>query len=112
MLIPWVDIAEHDRGYEMSVPLPGVRREDLAVEIHENLLTLRGEERATVLVGDGAPSGGFRAEQSVGHFVRSFSLPPNVDADRIEAGYSNGILRIVIPKSVELPPRTVQVETR
>jgi HSP20 family protein len=112
MLIPSVDIAEHDRGYEMSVELPGVRREDLAVEVHEHLLTLRGEERASAPNGAEAPLGGFRAERSVGHFVRSFSLPPNVDLERIEAGYSNGILRILIPKSVQPPPLAIHVETR
>ncbi|MBL0740231.1 Hsp20/alpha crystallin family protein [Chryseolinea lacunae] len=93
--VPKVDIVETDKAYEVHVAVPGLSKEDFKIDLNDNFLTISGERKfskerkeATLHV----------VESQYGNFNRSFSLPENIDATKIEAKYNNGILEITVPK--------------
>jgi HSP20 family protein len=86
---PAWDIAETDSHYLVSFDLPGVKKDDVKIDVRDNQLTISGERK-----GRGS------RERFYGSFSRSFTLPANVNADKIEANYENGVLQIALPKSV------------
>lgn len=105
--VPAIDISEDDDRYTVSAEIPGTKKEDVTVELHEGTLTIRGEKRS-----EREEKGEQRrvVERSFGSFSRSFSLPPNADAEHIKARFENGVLSVRIPKSAETKPRTVDVK--
>lgn len=92
---PDVDIFESDDGLILMAELPGVRKEDLSVEVKDNLLTFRG-----VRVLDEAMKAYhcLRRERQFGPFLRAFTLESPVQPDRVRAQFKTGVLRIEIPK--------------
>jgi HSP20 family protein len=108
---PAVDIAETDDGYELSAEIPGVRRDELAIEVHDGVLTLRGEK----LRSRSAEDGGRRRhwmERSYGPFTRSFRLPADAQADQVSASFEDGVLEVRIPKRPESKPRAIEIKER
>lgn len=95
-LRPAVDLDETDQAYVMSIELPGVRKEDVGVELENGVLTIHGEKKA-----EREEKTGKRRwiERSYGSFQRSFTLPANALAERIEASFRDGILTVTVPKS-------------
>jgi len=92
---PKVDILESDKTYELQFALPGFNKEDFVIDVDDSVLTVSGERKFE----EEKTEKTFRSVQtSYGSFKRSFSLPENVNAKKIEAKYNNGILEIVIPK--------------
>lgn len=92
---PKVDILESDKTYELQFALPGFNKEDFVIDVDDNVLTVSGERKFEEETNEKT----YRTVQtSYGSFKRSFSLPDNVNAKKIEAKYNNGILEIVIPK--------------
>ena len=112
-LVPRIDVEEDDDSYEVSVELPGMKQEDVQVELNQNTLTITGEKRAGF--DDRAEKGEKKqrrsrwSERSYGRFTRSFTLPSDADADKLQARFSNGVLTIAIPKSEQSKPRTIQI---
>lgn len=106
--IPPVDIYETD-GHDLviSAELPDMRREDIAVTVEQNTLTIKGEKKISTDVKEDRYR---RIERGYGHFSRSFSLPTTVDATRVSAEYRNGVLTVKLPYREESKPRTVTVE--
>ena len=108
---PCIDIDEDENEYEVTAELPGLRPDDVHVELNQNVLTISGEKR----VGFGDEKEQRRrsrwSERSYGRFTRSFSLPGDADSERMEARFSNGVLTIAIPKSEESKPRTIDIKT-
>lgn len=104
-LIP-LDVAENGNEVVVLAEIPGVKKEDVRVTLHEGVLTISGEKRQPGLP-DGAQR--HRAEGAVGAFSRSLELPAAVDASAVSAELKNGILRVVIPKAEEARPREIRV---
>ncbi|MBF8964725.1 Hsp20/alpha crystallin family protein [Pontibacter sp. FD36] len=92
---PHVDACETENGYEIEVALPGIRKEDIAIDFQEGKLTISGERRFE------KKEEGRRyqmLETQYGTFSRSFYLPDNVDADKISAQLQDGVLVVNVPK--------------
>lgn len=106
MPMPAIDITEDDDEYVVTAELPGSRKEDVTLELHEGVLTLRGEKRNE---REEKKEQRRYVERSYGSFSRSFTLPPNVDPDRISASFKEGVLSITLPKTPEAKPRTVSI---
>jgi len=103
---PPVDIHESPEGLVITVDLPGVRKEDVSVEIKDNLLTLRGMRMTDT---DVPPEQYLRRERCAGAFHRAFNLQFPVKPDAIRAGFKNGVLEIFIPKPEEEKTRQIKV---
>lgn len=104
---PSVDIIEHDDAYLVEAELPGLTKDDVKISIEGNILTIRGEKKREQTKED---RNYHRTERSYGTFMRSFTLPTSVRADKIEANYRNGILTINLPKVEEAKPKTIEVK--
>lgn len=103
---PACDVEEKEGHYLMTIDLPGVSKEDVKIEINKNQLSISGqrkEERKE------EKNGHHYVERYQGNFVRSFTLPTSVDAEKIEATYQNGVLSIALPKSEAVKPKRIQV---
>ncbi len=86
----------------IRVEIPGMNADDLSIDIHENVLRIRGEQRS------GAPQRGRHyhlTERAYGHFKRNIPLPHSVDTENAEVSYRDGVLTAILPKTDTLPPR-------
>ncbi len=95
--LPSVNIREHENGFEIHLAAPGVKKENFKVNLEQNVLTISSEN--TVENEEKDNNGGFtRREFNYSAFSRSFTLPEMVDPEKIEASYTDGILKINVPK--------------
>lgn len=106
MWSPSVDIREDENAYVVEAELPGTSREDIHVELENNTLTLKGERKFEKKQDE---ENYHFIERSYGSFFRSFSLPKNVDAEKISAEYKDGMLFVTLPKREEVKPKRVDV---
>ena len=103
---PAVDVLESKESYLIRAELPGMKREDINVEVKDGTLLLSGERKSE------KPAEGVEyrhVERSTAKFWRSFSLPETVKQDGIEATYKDGILEIRVPKAEEAKPRQIEI---
>ena len=106
---PWapaVDILETEDDLVLKADIPDVELKDIDINIENGTLTLKGQ-RTFENVEDGKKGGYHRIERSYGSFVRYFSLPDTVDAERVSAAYKNGVLTVTLPKKEVAKPRKV-----
>jgi HSP20 family protein len=103
---PALDISERKDAYLVAVEVPGVEPEDLDITMEDGLLTIKGERQFT---SESSEQQFHRVERRYGAFRRSITLPAQVQADRIEATFDNGVLQIVVPKAEEAKPKRIQV---
>ena len=106
---PPVDILESKESYLVRAELPGMKREDLNLEVHDGVLTLSGERKFE------EPANGVayqRTERVAGKFSRSFYLPQTVRQDGINATYRDGILEIHIAKAEEAKPKQIAISVK
>ena len=103
---PPVDIYETDDGIVLKAELPGINKEDVSVEVKDNVLTLKGER---LLDPDIKDENYYRKERSFGKFNRSFSLQEQIKPDLIKASFKNGVLTVEIPRPEEEKPKQVTV---
>jgi len=106
---PKADIYEDQEGLHLSFEVPGIDPKDVRVSLTENTLTVSGERN---LEHEDKRENYRRIERSYGSFERSFSLPNNLDGDKIQAKYQNGILKIQIPRSEKAKPRSISVKVQ
>ncbi len=104
--IPAADIAEDGGAYLIDLELPEVDRADVKVSLENGVLTISGERR---LREAGKDRRYHRVERRHGAFSRSFALPDDTDADRVSAGFKDGVLRVVLPKSDSAKPRRIEI---
>lgn len=107
MLAPAIDVTETDDGYLVTVELPGVNKDDISVEIHEDVLSIRGEKRSEHEEKKGKRHW---VERSYGGFSRSVRLPAGITEKDLKASFESGVLRVEIPKVEESKPRTVSIK--
>ncbi len=105
--MPTVDISETEGEYVIKAELPEVKKDDVKVTLEEGVLTIQGlrrqekEEKTTKY---------HRIERSYGTFVRSFSLPDQVNESGVKAEFKDGMLNLHIPKSEKAKPRAIEVQ--
>jgi HSP20 family protein len=104
---PKVDITETDDEYRVRAELPGVSKDDVTVEFEHGLLTIRGEKKSQ---RDEKTEKGRRLECSYGAFSRSFSLPQDIDADRIAATFKDGVLDVTVKRTPTSKPKQVAIK--
>lgn len=105
--MPETDVTETESEIRVSMDLPGMRAEDVNVELENNVLTISGERREERNEGE---EGRFQlAERRWGEFSRSFVLPREVEGDRIDAQYRDGVLTVTIPKAESARRRRIQI---
>ncbi len=92
---PKVNTREGEFAYHLDVDLPGVKKEDIKVDVKDGRLTISGERNFKEEVKE---EDYYKVETSFGKFTRSFELPENVDVENIEASSENGVLEVIIPK--------------
>ena len=107
-LAPSVDVSEDDGNYIVTAELPGTKREDVTVELEDDVLTIRGEKRNE---RDEKKEKRRIVERTYGTFSRSFTLPSNADGERISAKFENGVLTVTIAKRPETKPRVVDIKS-
>jgi len=103
---PALDLIEYPDRYEVVADLPGVDQKEVEVEFIEGVLHVRGE-RAGGTLPDGARA--YRRERAAGKFERSIGFRDDVEVDAIDASFSDGVLRVKIPKSERNKPRQIPV---
>jgi HSP20 family protein len=93
--VPRVDVLEDEKAFEIHVAVPGMNKEDFKIDLNDNYLTISGERKFT---REKKENNFHSVETQFGTFSRSFTLPENVDVNKINAKYVNGILEVNIPK--------------
>ena len=106
---PLVNLYDDGTNFQLEALAPGVDPAALEVTVVQNRLTLSGEKRSA---GDVAPERLHRVERAAGRFVRTIDLPAEVEADRVEAQYRNGLLTLTLPRAETAKPRRVTVQAQ
>jgi HSP20 family protein len=105
---PVVDIYEAGSEFVVEAELPEVAQSDIDIKVQNNTLTIEGERRLQRAMMEGY----HRIERAYGRFSRSFLLPGSVDQETITATLRDGVLRIVLPKRVEVLPKQIEIIER
>ncbi len=106
-LTPAVDVMEEKDKYLITADLPGLKQEDINVEVDDNILKISGERKEEK---EEKEKKYHYVERSYGSFARSFTLLRNADAEKIKANYKNGELKLEVPKTEEAKPKKISVE--
>ena len=104
--MPPVDISEDKNKIKLTAELPGFREDQVDIQLEGNILTLRGERK---LEEEKEGRNFHRIERSYGQFVRSFTLPNNVDRENVRATFQTGILEIELPKREDARPKQIRI---
>ena len=102
---PALDLYQNNDNVVAIVELPGMRREDIEISLHDGTLTISGERKSESSNGEKAE----RTERYIGKFRRSITLPARVDANKVSASYRDGILTVTLPKAEDAKPKQIQV---
>ena len=106
---PRVNVEEQEERFEITVEVPGMKKEEIDIEVQDNVLTIKGERR----FGKEEKDTSYHIfERSYGTFKRAFTLPENVKSDDIEAEYRDGILKLALPKAEPQKPKEIKVEVK
>ena len=104
--VPAMDLVETDDHLVLKADLPGMSKEDVNLEIKDNVLTVSGERKAE---HEKKADGYYRIERAFGGFSRSLTLPQGVDTSAINADFTDGVLEVRIPKPEETKPHRVTI---
>ena len=103
---PAVDIYETDNQIMVQAELPGIEKKDIALQLENNVLTLKGERR---FEKETKQENYHRIERSYGGFSRAFTIPTIVDEEKIRADYKDGILKIELPKKEQVKSKQIKI---
>lgn len=103
---PALDLYQSNDNVVAVVELPGMRKEDIEISLHDGTLTISGERRRESS-SDGEKAE--RTERYIGRFRRSIALPTRLDANKVSATYRDGILTVTLPKAEEVKPKQIHV---
>ncbi len=107
-LVPAIDLHENDNSYTVRAEIPGVKKEDVDVTVHDGVLTINAETRyENEEKEDGRV---IRQERRYGKYVRSIRLGKDVDENQVKANYKDGILELVLPKVEEVKPKKISID--
>ena len=105
--VPAVDIYEDEQKLVLKLEVPGVKQDDLDIQVENQTLTIKGQRK---FEADEKEENFHRIERRFGSFVRSFTLPTTVDAGSISARYDAGVLRVQLQKKEVAKPRQIKIE--
>jgi HSP20 family protein len=103
---PAVDLYEDKDNVIVKAELPGLKREDIEVSLHDGTLSISGVRKSDEKVENAEVR---RTERFVGRFQRAITLPSSVKSDQVNAHYKDGVLTVTLPKAEEAKPRQIQV---
>jgi len=106
-LAPAIDVYSEKDHLKVKAELPGVKKEDIEVNLTGNVLTIRGSKKEEQTVKE---EGYHYHERSFGEFERSVELPARVDANKIEARFADGVLEVTLPLHEEVKPKQIEVK--
>ena len=104
--VPPVDITEEKERIVITAELPGFQENEISIQTENGMLTISGERR---FEKESEGRNYHRVERAYGQFLRSFSLPNNVDREKIKADFENGLLKVELPKREDAKPRSIQI---
>ncbi len=106
---PTVNSRETEDAYFIEIDLPGVKKDDIEIDVKDNVLTVSGERKVKEEMKE---ENYYKIESRYGKFTRSFTLPKNVNIDKISANSENGVLEIKIPKleEVKKEPKKIAIK--
>ena len=111
LTLPSVNVKELDNGFEIHVAVPGLRKEDLKINLERNVLTISSETKTENEEKD--EKGAFtRREFNYSSFSRSFTLPEDAEPEKIEASYEDGILKVMVPKKEVMMENVKTIEVK
>jgi HSP20 family protein len=102
---PALDVYQNNDNVVAMIELPGMKKEEIEISLHDGMLTISGERKSESAQGDRAD----RSERLIGKFRRSITLPTRIDANNVSASYKDGILTVTLPKAEEAKPKQIQV---
>jgi len=103
---PAVDVYEDEHNVALKIEVPGIDEKDIDVRIENNTLTVHGDRK---IEKEEKEENYRRVERQYGSFTRTFNLPPTVDAEKVQADYDKGVLKITLPKKAEAKPKQIKV---
>lgn len=106
---PAVDVAESDKSYEITAEMPGIDEKNIEVSLANGGITIKGEKKEET---EEKKKDYYVSERRYGSFERYFELPEGVDADKIEATFKNGVLRVTLPKTAEAQKPAKRIEVK
>lgn len=104
---PVIDIEEDNEYFIVKAELPGIKKEDIKISVRGNLLSITGGRKQESEIKNKTFH---RIERSYGKFMRKITLPSEVNADKVQAKYKDGILTITLPKPESMKPKEITVE--
>lgn len=102
---PALDVYEDADAFLVKVELPGMKKDEIDLSLHNDTLTISGERKSEQVNGESS-----RSERYFGRFQRTFQLPKPVQAEKVEATYKDGILTVRLPKTEESKPKRIDVK--
>jgi len=104
---PAIDVAERDDAIVVKAEMPGMKREDINIEVHGNTLTISGEKKEET---EQKGASYYHSERRYGSFQRNIPLPSDVDPEKIEATHREGVLTVTVPKSEKSKARHIPIK--
>jgi HSP20 family protein len=104
---PALDLLEDKDSMMVRAELPGMKKEDINISIHDNTVTISGERKSEKQYEGSETS---RQERVYGRFTRSLTLPKQVDAGKVKAAYKDGVLTVTFAKAEEAKPRQIEIQ--
>jgi HSP20 family protein len=104
---PAVDLFEEKDDIVVKAELPGMEKDNIEVNLTDNMLTIKGEKKKAEEVNE---ENYYRCERSYGSFLRNIELPKAVHSDKVKASFKNGILEVRIPKTEEAKSKEIKVK--
>ena len=102
---PRIDISEDEKNINVAAEIPGVKKDNIKITLQDNILTIEGEKKKE---SEKKEKNLFRSERSYGSFKRCFTLPSEVDSDKVEAKFEDGMLHVTL-KKLEQKPKTEKI---
>ena len=104
-----VDLWETNDAYHLRADLPGIAPDDIDINVTSDTVALTGESKMSQ---DVTNDGWLRQERRVGKFQRAFTLPVQIDPDKVQATFTHGVLELTLPKADQVKPRTIKVTAK
>ncbi len=104
---PLVDITEDEKEYVVKAELPEIKKEDIKINVHDDVLAITGERKYEK---EEKGKKFHRVERAYGSFTRRFTLPEDADGSKVSAEYKDGVLKVHLPKSEKAKPKAIEVK--